>query len=79
MHTPTNVSSKYATDHLAEYIAGVSKLPEKFALIAANHRSSEQSLGRAAAALRSMGALNHPHYDSSLRNRRPNVENAAGA
>ncbi|MBS1141395.1 MAG: hypothetical protein H6R13_2848 [Proteobacteria bacterium] len=79
MHKPTTVSSKSAMDHLGEYIAGVSKFPEKFALIAANHRSSEQSLGRAAAALRSMGALNRPRHDSELRNHRPNAENSAGA
>lgn len=57
-----------SADHLVEYVAGVSKLPEKLALIAAHHRSAELSLARAAAALRSMGALSRGQGAPDSRN-----------
>lgn len=65
------------TDHLATYVAGVGRLSEKLATIAANQRGSEQSLGRAAAALRTMAALNHRHQHPDLRNRRLDIENTS--
>jgi hypothetical protein len=67
------------TDDLAAYVAGVCKLPEKLAIIAANQRGSELSLGRAAAALRSMAALNRGQQHPELRNHRPDIENVSGA
>lgn len=76
MHTPMTVSAPASVDHLGDYVAGVSKLPGKLALIAAHQRGSELSLGRAAAALRSMGALNRRNKDSASGNTRPKLENA---
>ncbi|HLO64956.1 MAG TPA: hypothetical protein VK165_18500 [Azonexus sp.] len=67
------------TDHLASYVAGVGRLSEKLAAIAANQRGSEQSLGRAAAALRAMAALNHRHQPPELRNRPLDIEKATSA
>ncbi|MCG2577146.1 hypothetical protein LZ012_09065 [Dechloromonas sp. XY25] len=66
-------------DHLATYVAGVGRLSEKLATIAANQRGSERSLGRAAAALRAMAALNHRYQCPDLRNRPLDNENVAGA
>lgn len=66
MHTPLTVCAPSSVDHLGDYVAGVSKLPGKLAVIAANQRDSELRLGRAAAALRSMAALNRHHNDSAL-------------
>lgn len=75
-----NVSCPLAeTDHLATYVAGVGRLSEKLATIAANQRGSEQSLGRAAAALRAMAALNRQHQRPELRNKPLDIENVASA
>lgn len=79
MNKHNGVSSASAIDLLGEYIAGVNELPEKLARIAANCQSSEQSLGRAAAALRSIGALSRHRHDPDLGNCRSSLENAAGA
>ncbi len=73
-----NVSLPLAeTDHLTTYVAGVGRLSEKLATIAANQRGSELSLGRAAAALRSMAALNRSHQRPELRNKPLDIENGA--
>lgn len=68
-----------SSDPLGDYVAGVNKLPGKLARIAANQRSSELSLKRAAAALRSIAALNTRNPFSDFRNTHPNIENVAGA
>jgi hypothetical protein len=79
MNKPATAPTPSNIDHLSDYVAGVSKLPGKLAKISANQRSSELSLRRAAAALRSMAALNNPHRVSDFRDNNPNVENLAGA
>lgn len=79
MHKSMTISAPASVDHLDDYVAGVSKLPGKLGLIAAHQRGSELSLGRAAAALRSMGALNRRSKDSSSGNIRPKLENIGKA
>lgn len=79
MNNASTLSLHAETDYLTAYVASVGKLPEKLALIAANQRGSELSLGRAAAALRSMAALNHRKQHPELRNQHPDIENISGA
>jgi hypothetical protein len=75
MRKPITDSAPASLDHLDDYVAGVSKLPGKLALIAAHQRGSELSLARAAAALRSMGALNRRNKELASGNARPKLEN----
>lgn len=75
LSAPDNAS----VDHLGDYIASVSKLPGKLAVIAANQRSTERSLGRAAAALRSIGALHRRDQEPASGNRHPILGNAGKA
>lgn len=79
MNTPSLAPCLADTDHLATYVAGVGRLSEKLATIAANQRGSELSLGRAAAALRAMAALNHRYQRPELRNKPLDIENISGA
>lgn len=79
MNNAPTLPGSTETDHLASYVARVGQLPEKLAIIAANQRSSELSLGRAAAALRSMAALNHRHRRPELRNDPLDIENGTRA
>lgn len=76
MHNPLSPPVNASVDHLGDYIASVSKLHGKLAIIAANQRCSERSLGRAAAALRSIGALHRGTQDSGSGNRHPTPGNA---
>lgn len=76
MHNPQSTPANSNIDHLGDYVANVSKLHGKLAVIAANQRSAERSLGRAAAALRSIGALHRHQQDSASGNGRPIIGNA---
>ncbi|WP_295007582.1 hypothetical protein [uncultured Dechloromonas sp.] len=76
MHNPQSAPANASVDHLGDYVASVSQLHGKLAVIAANQRSSERSLGRAAAALRSIGALHRRSQDSASGNRSPILGNA---
>jgi hypothetical protein len=75
MSTITTPSPSLAIDPLGDYVAGVHKLPEKLNLIATNQRQTIASLARAAAALRSMAALNHRHQHPDFRNTHPGIVN----
>lgn len=79
MSEPVSATTPSVNELLGDYLASVNKLPGKLAAIAANQRSSELSLGRAAAALRSMGALNRRRHDSSLGNTPPSIGNIDGS
>lgn len=79
MNYVSPIAASTDSDHLASYVACVGKLPEKLAIIAANQRNSELSLGRAAAALRSMAALNYPKRHPESRNNPLDNENVSGA
>lgn len=55
-------------DPLDDYLSTVRELPHKLGRIAAHQRESAGSLSRAAAALRSLAALNGGHGASDSRN-----------
>lgn len=55
-------------DPLDDYRTAVSQLPHKLGRIAAHQRDSASNLSRAAAALRSMAALNSSSNGSDSRN-----------
>jgi len=63
-------------DPLSDYVSNARKLPHALGLIAENQRHSASSLSRAAAALRSMAALNNKPTDPNSRNRHLTTENA---
>lgn len=71
MHNKQSTPANLNVDHLGDYVASVSKLHGKLAIIVANQRCAEASLGRAAAALRSIGALHRRNHDSASGNGRP--------
>lgn len=75
MHNPQSAPANLIVDHLGDYVANVSKLHGKLAIIVANQRSTELSLGRAAAALRSIGALHRRNQDSASGNGHPILGN----
>lgn len=62
----TNISADY--DPLDDYLATVRELPNKLGRIASHQRDSAGSLSRAAAALRSIAALNNKDAASDSRN-----------
>lgn len=78
MTHPVTAPNHSSIDVLGDYVTGVNKLSGKMAQIAANKRSSADSLGRAAAALRSMAALNRRSHDSTSGKPTPMHGNSAG-
>lgn len=62
----TTIRADY--DPLDDYLSVVRELPDKLGRIAAHQRDSADSLSRAAAALRSIGALNQRNASSDSRN-----------
>lgn len=65
-HDNVQISADY--DPLDDYLATVRELPGKLGRIAAHQRDSAGSLSRAAAALRSIGALNTKDGAADSRN-----------
>jgi hypothetical protein len=60
------LGTKTDHDHLAQYTASVHGLHAKIALVVDKQKDVAQSLGRAAAALRSIGALNNRERNPSF-------------
>lgn len=65
-HENIQISADY--DPLDDYLATVRELPCKLGRIASHQRDSAGSLSRAAAALRSIGALNNKGGAADSRN-----------
>lgn len=68
MNHHDNVHISADCDPLDDYLATVRELPGKLGRIAADQRDSAGSLSRAAAALRSIGALNAKNSAADSRN-----------
>lgn len=66
-------------DVLGNYIRGVRRYPEKLGVIAENQRQTASSLGRTAALLRSIAALNTEFKNPVSGNRTPDCGKSLAA